>query len=79
MTIKLRYWLAMLILPLMSGCYPKGAEYNEELDIVYTNYNPDFNFSSKMTYALPDSIIKISGDNFLDPDGNGKPEFVKSC
>jgi len=79
MTIKLRYWLAILVLPMLSSCYPKGAEYNEELDIVYTNYNPDFNFTSKMTYAIPDSVIKIDGDNFLDPDGDHKPEFLTTA
>jgi len=76
MTIKLHYLLALFVLPVMSSCYPKGAEYNEELDLVYTNYNDQFDFSSKLTYALPDSIIKITGDNFDDGNGNGKPEFL---
>lgn len=81
MTIKLRlhYCLATLILPAMSGCYPKGAEYNEELDLVYTNYDANFNFSGKTSYALPDSIIKITGDMFTDPDGNGKPQFLSAA
>ena len=76
MRIKLHYLLALFVLPALSSCYPKGAEYNEELDLVYTNYNPDFDFSSKLTYALPDSIIKIAGNDFLDPDGDNKPEFL---
>ncbi len=78
MTSKLRYWLVMLMLPLLPACYPKGADYIEELDIVYTNYDANFDFASKKTYAIPDSVIKITGDNFEDPDGDGKPTFVGS-
>ena len=76
MTIKLHHWLALLILPALSGCYPEGAEYTDELDIVYTNYYDQFPFNSKQTYAIPDSVIKITGDNFEDPDGDNKPTFV---
>jgi len=78
MTLKIYRWLAILILPMIAGCYPNGAEYNDQLDLTYTNYSSDFNFKSKHTYAMPDSVIKITGDNFDDPDGNGKPEFAKS-
>jgi len=78
MTSKIYRWLAIVILPMIAGCYPDGAEYNDELDLVYTNYYPSFDFKSKHTFAIPDSVIKITGDNFEDPDGNGKPEFVKS-
>lgn len=76
MTIKLHRWLALLTLPFLSGCYPEGAEYVEELDLVLTNYDDTYDFSSKTTYAMPDSIIKITGDVFNDPDGNGKPQMV---
>ena len=76
MTSKSRYWLAVFLLPIMWGCYPKGAEYIEDLDLVYTNYYKDFDFASKKTYAISDSVIKITGDAFTDPDGDGKPSFV---
>jgi hypothetical protein len=76
MPIKLRYWVTILVLPVLAGCYPKGAEYVEELDLVYTNFYNQFDFQSKTTFAMSDSVIKITGDNFEDPDGNGKPEFV---
>jgi uncharacterized protein DUF4136 len=77
MTSKFYRWLTVLILPVIASCYPKGAEYTDELDLVYTNYAPSFDFKSKHTYAIPDSVIKITGDRFDDPDGNGKPEFAK--
>ena len=44
------------------GCYPDGPEYTEDLDIVLTHHNPDYNFSSKSTYAMPDRIVKITGN-----------------
>jgi Domain of unknown function (DUF4136) len=78
MSMKLRYWVSMLILPILAGCYPKGAEYAEELDLVYTNFYDQFDFASKRTFAMSDSVIKITGAVFEDPDGNKKPEFVSA-
>jgi len=78
MTSKFYRWLAILLLPAISGCYPKGPEYTDELDLVYTNYSSAFDFKAKHTFAIPDSVVKITGDNASDPDGNGKPEFAKS-
>jgi hypothetical protein len=78
MTIKLRGWLLMLLLPVLPACYPKGADYIEELDIVVTNFSSDYNFAAAKTYAMPDSVIKITGEAFTDPDGDGKPQFVGS-
>lgn len=78
MVRKLRGWISLVLLGMVAGCYPEGAEYADELDLVYTNYNNQFNFSSKTTYAIPDSVIKITGDVFNDPDGDGKPQFLTS-
>lgn len=76
MTIKLCYRIALLVLPVLGGCYPNGADYIEELDLVYTNYDATADFSTRLTYAIPDSVVKITGDIFTDPDGDGKPTFV---
>jgi hypothetical protein len=76
--MRIFYWLALALLPLIFGCYPKGAEYVEELDLVYTDYDDTFDFSTKRTYAIPDSVVKISDESFTDPDGDGKPQFVSS-
>jgi hypothetical protein len=62
------------LLLLMWGCYPEGPEYAEDMDLVFTTYDVDFNFGSKKTYAMPDKIvigvdIDKSGDttfNFMD-------------
>jgi hypothetical protein len=54
------------------GCYPEGPQYTEDLDIVVTNHNPDYNFAAKGTYAMPDKIVKITG-NLAEGDD---PEFI---
>ncbi len=65
------YLLGIVIL--MASCYPDGAEYYEDLDLVYTNYTETFDFASKGTYAMPDKIVKITG-NLAEGE---TPEFVK--
>jgi hypothetical protein len=55
------------------GCYPDGAEYYEETDVVYTNYDDTYNFASKGTFSIPDKIVKITG-NLQEGE---EPEFVK--
>ncbi len=52
------------------GCYPEGPEYVDELDSVYTNYSPEFNFASNYTYALPEGVLKIDGQD------DNTPEFI---
>jgi hypothetical protein len=76
MSIKLKYWLPVLVISALSGCYPNGAQYTSDLDLVYTNYSTSFDFTTRTTYALPDSVIEITGDNFNNDNGNGKPDFL---
>ena len=42
---------------LLTQCYPEGPVYVDEMDIVYTNYDPDYDFSAEQTFALPDKIM----------------------
>ena len=60
----------------MCSCYPEGPEYVEELDAVYTNYDPEFNFPDQNTYAMPDSIILINEQNFVVIDSDDTPEVA---
>lgn len=69
--------LLILALPLsLAGCYPNGPDYVEQLDLVATNYNPDYDFSSKTTFSIPDNVVVITGENLDDPDGNSQPDFI---
>jgi hypothetical protein len=71
--MKKKFVFYLSIIVLMGSCYPNGADYYEELDIVYTNYDEEFDFASLGTYAIPDQIVKITG-NLLEGED---PEFVK--
>lgn len=63
----------IIIIGMMAGCYPQGPEYYEDLDLVYTNFERQFDFDANSTYAMPDAIVKIEGNLAEGED----PEFVK--
>jgi len=56
----------------LTACYPGGAEYVSDTDLVVTNYNPEFNFNGIQYYYMPDSIRHIveegtTPDRSMDP------------
>ncbi len=54
---------AVLLAPLLfAGCYPQTPDYIEEYDIIFTDYQPEFDFKSALTYSVPDSVVLITGD-----------------
>ena len=61
------------IIFLMASCYPDEPISYSDYDLVYTNYTAGFNFASKGTYAMPDKIVKVTGN--LAEGQN--PEYVK--
>jgi hypothetical protein len=58
---------------LMVSCYPGEVDSYDDLDLVFTNYTETFDFASKGTYAIPDKIVKITG-NLTEGE---TPEFVQ--
>ena len=56
--ITIGFFSALLI----AGCYPDGPDYVEELDVVLTRHNDTYEFGTKTTYAMPDKIVKITGN-----------------
>jgi len=58
---------------LLWGCYPAGPEYYEDLDVVVTSFEEDFNFAEQGTYSLPDKIVKLEGSII---DNGGEPEYL---
>jgi len=71
MNSKIYSLATVVLLTMLFGCYPGGAEYVDEYDVTYTNYDPNYNFVSKGTYSLPDKIVKVTGD-LAKP-----PEYIK--
>jgi hypothetical protein len=49
---------------LLNSCYPGESLTAADTDVVATFYKPGTDFSTKMTYAIPDSISRV------DKDGN---------
>ena len=49
--------IAALFGLLSSGCYPDGPDYTEDLDVVYTTFDDDYDFQSQSTYSRPDKIV----------------------
>jgi len=41
----------------LAGCYPAGPDFTEDLDVVYTTFDPEFDFVSRNTYSMPDQIV----------------------
>lgn len=55
---------------LLSSCYPGETLTPADTDVIATFYNPDADFSTKMTFAMPDSVLYIDKDgNPVDNDG----------
>lgn len=66
------FWL--LLVAGVTACSPEGATFVEEQDVVYTNYNKGFEFTSKSTYALPDEVISVTNNG--DAGDSDQPEFL---
>ena len=67
-------YISILVLALsLASCYPGGIEYYEDTDVVYTDYEVDYDFLSMSTYSMPYNVVKISGDIIEGED----PEFIK--
>jgi hypothetical protein len=65
-------FVAILSVIFLWGCYPDGPQYTEDMDLVLTHHNPDYNFVAKGTYAMPDKIVEITG-NLQEGDA---PEYI---
>jgi len=63
--------LLVVMAVLVMSCYPAGPEYVEDLDVVYSSYDDQYNFTSKNTYAMPDKIVVD-----VEIDKNGDTTYV---
>ena len=73
--MKSKPFAILATLFVLSGCYPQGPEYIEDLDLVITNHDVAFDFQKYKTFALPDRIVKITGNLVEGED----PEFVNDA
>ncbi|RLD61953.1 MAG: hypothetical protein DRJ05_01460 [Bacteroidetes bacterium] len=63
--------LAIIVFALTS-CYPGGAEYTTDTDLIVTNYDEEYDFNTVQTYYLSENIYHIAEgdtttkfDNFI--------------
>ena len=49
--------ITILILLGLAACYPDGPDYAEDLDVVYTVHDEQYDFGAKNTFAMPDQIV----------------------
>lgn len=63
--------VAFALFFLLHACYPNQPKYVEEYDVVYTDYDEQFDFSKGYTYSLPEGVLIIDGGDPDDP-----PEFL---
>jgi hypothetical protein len=63
----IKYGIGLLAIIWISGCNPGGFDNYEETDIVVTSYDEEYDFSSIVTYYMPDTIHYL-GDDDEDPD-----------
>lgn len=45
------------------SCYPKGAEYTSDYNLIGTSFDPAFDFNVASTFVLPDTIVFIQDEN----------------
>ena len=63
-------WSLILILPgFIISCYPGGPSVTEDLDLVGTMHDEEFDFPGVTTWTMPDTVIHIIGED-------DKPEDV---
>lgn len=65
--------LVLIITLVMAGCYPYDPMNGDESDVVITLYDKKFDFQTLNTFALPDEVVKITGNLEEGED----PEFIQ--
>ncbi|TFV94283.1 DUF4136 domain-containing protein [Algoriphagus kandeliae] len=76
MTNNFKKWILLGFLGITLGsCIPDEPTYVDELDIVYTNHNEEFDFTGQETYSLPDKVIKITTE-LVEGEPGYEPEFI---
>ena len=63
----LRFGFFLLLPVIVVSCYPGGAEYYSDTDIVVTDYNDTYDFTQAHTYYMPDTVIYV-GKGDKEPD-----------
>ena len=70
-------WILIMAIPTaLSSCYPNGPSSPEEMDLVGTSYDKDFNYSNVKTFSLPDTVIHVTGQGQEDSLGRDHDKLI---
>ena len=70
-------WILITAIPvLFISCYPGGPSTAEDLDIVGTSYDKEFDFSAATSFSLPDTIIHIVANGEEDSLGRDYDNLI---
>jgi len=73
----MKQYILMLILAItVWGCAPSGAEFIDELDLVFTARTNDVEFNDFRTFVIPDTIVFISNDEDRELDNQREQEIL---
>ncbi len=61
-------WISLLPLLCFTGCYPGESEETSDLEVVATEYDVNFHFSSIRTFIMPDTVMHITDPNHPEHD-----------
>ena len=59
------------------SCYPGYAITAADTDIIATYYDKDANFATKLTYSIPDKILRLT-NSIVDADSGIKKRLLLS-
>lgn len=64
----------------LSSCYQyyEDSADIQDLDLVATNYSKDFAFASKKTFAIPDSVVLVNGEDYDGTTEYANPAYSKT-
>ena len=63
MVQRQRHVLLLGLAVLTAACYPGDVTNVEQVDVVITTPDEDVDFASYQTYAMPDTVVHITGDD----------------
>ncbi|WP_373496728.1 DUF4136 domain-containing protein [Aquiflexum sp.] len=56
-----------LIIVFTNACVPDGPDAIDVLDLVYTNFDPSYDFGTPATYSMPENVILIDRETVENP------------
>lgn len=62
--------LSLSVIAVIGGCYPQGATYTDEVDLVVSVQRAEVDYQAYNTFYIEDTVVKLSNnenDKILDP------------